>query len=128
METTGTRVSATSEIELSEVNLSEIHGTRYYLNSEGFKALTPMHLAALTMFAETQAGDGMPVRETRTVVENTIQELPSTAELMARARELTDRVTAARRRDPPDTFTRSRTSCILSPRPRGSAVSCRSCC
>lgn len=87
---------SSSEIDLSEVDISEIHGSRYYLNSEGFKSVTPIHLASLTMFAETQASDGMPVRETYSVVENTIQELPSAAVLSARARELAGRVTAAR--------------------------------
>jgi hypothetical protein len=88
---------SSTDIDLSEVNISEAHGSRYYLNSEGFKAVTPIQLAALTMYAETQAGDGMPVRETYSAVERTIQELPSAAELVQRARELAARVNAARR-------------------------------
>ena len=59
-------LGANPEIESSEVSISEIHGTRYFLNSEGFKTVAPIQLASLTMFAEAQASDGMPVRETFT--------------------------------------------------------------
>jgi len=48
------------------------------------------------MYAEAQALDGMPVRETFSTVESSVQELPTTTELVARARELSSRVTAAR--------------------------------
>ena len=48
------------------------------------------------MFAEAQAGDGMPVRQTFTAVERAVADLPSAAELVARAKELSAGVTAAR--------------------------------
>ena len=83
-------------IESSSVDISAIQGSRYYLNSEGFKTITPMQLASLTMYAETQADDGMPVRETYSAVENTVQDLPSSAQLVTRAHEIAARVTAAR--------------------------------
>jgi PmbA/TldA metallopeptidase C-terminal domain len=87
---------SSTDIDLSEVAISEIHGSRFYLNSEGFTTVVPIHLASLTMFAETQASDGMPVRETYSCTENTVQELPTAAELVTRAREVAGRVTATR--------------------------------
>src|SRR4029453_13910715 len=52
------------DVDLSEVSISQVHGTRYYLNSEGFKTVAPIQIASLTMYGEAQAGDGMPVRRT----------------------------------------------------------------
>jgi hypothetical protein len=97
--------ASSTDIDLSEVNISEAHGNRYYLNSEGFKSVTPIQLAALTMYAETQADDGMPVRETYSAVERTIQELPPAAALVQHARELAARVNAARRAHIGEEFT-----------------------
>ena len=87
---------SSADIDLSEASIAAVQGSRYYLNSEGFKSVTPIQLASFTMYAETQAPDGMPVRETYSVVENTIQDLPPGTELAARARELASRVTTAR--------------------------------
>ena len=84
------------DIDVSEVAITQIHGTRYYLNSDGFETVAPIQVAALTMYAEAQAGDGMPVRETFSIVEGTVHDLPTAADLTARARELAARVTAAR--------------------------------
>ena len=85
-----------SGVDLSEVAISHIHGTRYYLNSEGFKTVTPIEIASLTMYAEAQAGDGMPLRQTFSAVERTLADLPSAAALVARAKEMSEGVTAAR--------------------------------
>ena len=52
--------------------------------------------AALTMYSEAQAGDGMPVRETFSTVGRTVADLPTAAELVARAKDLSAGVTAAR--------------------------------
>ena len=84
------------DVDLSEVTLSHVHGTRYYLNSEGFKTVAPIQIAALTMYAEAQASDGMPVRQTYTAVERLLGDLPTAADLSARARELAEGVVAAR--------------------------------
>ena len=56
--------AAHPDVDLSEVSVTQVHGTRYYLNSEGFKTVAPIQIAALTMYGEAQAGDGMPVRQT----------------------------------------------------------------
>src|SRR6187397_259241 len=93
------------QIESSEISISEIHGTRYFLNSEGFKTIAPIQVASLTMYAEAQAPDGMPVRETFSTVETAVQDLPSTAELVARAQALSSRVVAARNAPVGEEFT-----------------------
>ena len=84
------------DVDLSEVSISQTHGTRYYLNSEGFKTVAPIQLTSLTMYGEAQAGDGMPVRQTFTEVGRTLADLPPVAELIARARQLARDVEAAR--------------------------------
>jgi predicted Zn-dependent protease len=87
---------STSDVDLSDVGITQISGTRYYVNSEGTRTITPIQVATLTMFGEAQAGDGMPVRETFSVVERAIRDLPPAAELVAKARELAIHVSAAK--------------------------------
>jgi hypothetical protein len=48
------------------------------------------------MFGEAQAGDGMPVRQTFTEVGRTVADLPSAADLVARAKQIGADVDAAR--------------------------------
>ncbi len=84
------------DVDLSEVSITQLEGTRYFLNSEGFRTVAPIQLASLTLFAEAQAGDGMPVRQTYTAVERTVADLPPAAELVSRARKLSADVTAIR--------------------------------
>ena len=84
------------EIDLSDVGITAVSGTRYYLNSEGTKTIAPLQIAVLSMFAEAQAEDGMPVRETFSAVQRTIADLPPVAQLVETARELAARVRAAR--------------------------------
>ncbi len=84
------------DIDLSEVSIAHVQGTRYYLNSEGFKTVAPIQIASLAMYAEGQAADGMPVRQTFSTVERSIADLPSAADLIARAKTLAAEVTAAR--------------------------------
>ncbi len=84
------------DVDLSDVSISQTHGTRYYLNSEGFKTVAPIQLTSLTMYAETQAGDGMPVRQTFTEVGRVLNDLPSAADLVARAKQIAAEVEAAR--------------------------------
>ena len=88
--------AAYPDVDLSEVSIAQVHGTRYYLNSEGFKTLTPIEITSLTMYGEAQAADGMPVRQTFTEVGRMLADLPSPADLMARAKQLAADVTAAR--------------------------------
>jgi TldD protein len=84
------------DVDLSDVSIAEVQGTRYYVNSEGAKSITPIRLASLSMFAEAQAVDGMPVRQTFSTVERVVADLPSTAELVERAGTLAAAVTSDR--------------------------------
>ena len=84
------------DVDLSEVTVTQVHGTRYYLNSEGFKTVAPVQLTSLTMFGEAQGSDGMPVRQTFTDVGRTLSDLPSAAELIGTARRIAADVEAAR--------------------------------
>ena len=88
--------AAHPDVDLSEVAITQIQGTRYYLNSEGFKTVAPIEIASLTMYGEAQAGDGMPVRRTFSDVGRTLADLPSADDLVARARQIAADVDAAR--------------------------------
>jgi hypothetical protein len=88
--------AAHTDVDLSEVTITQVHGSRYFLNSEGFKTVAPIQIAALTMYAEAQAGDGMPVRRTFTTVERTVADLPTAQELAARALSFASEVSAVR--------------------------------
>jgi hypothetical protein len=88
--------AAHPDVDVSEVAITRIHGTRYYLNSEGFKTVAPIQMTSLAMYGETQAGDGMPVRQTFTAVGRTLADLPSPADLMTRAKQIASEVTATR--------------------------------
>jgi hypothetical protein len=88
--------AAHPDVDLSEVAITQIHGTRYYLNSEGFKTVAPIQISSLTMYGEAQAGDGMPVRHTFTDVGRTLADLPPVADLIARARQIAAEVEAVR--------------------------------
>jgi hypothetical protein len=85
-----------AEIDVSEVAVTRVQGTRFYLNSEGFKTVAPIQLTSLAMYAEAQAADGMPVRQTFSTVERSVADLPSAGDLMSRARALAAGVSAAR--------------------------------
>jgi predicted Zn-dependent protease len=88
--------ASTTDVDLSDVGITQVSGTRYYLNSEGTKSVVPIQVATLTMFGEAQASDGMPVRETFSLVERTTQEFPTPAQLAQKARELAAHVAAAK--------------------------------
>lgn len=76
------------EIHQTQVSLSVTQGTRYFLNSEGFKTVAPVELATLAVRAQTQAADGMVLRDSFTMFGKTLDDLPSRAEATGRAREL----------------------------------------
>jgi hypothetical protein len=85
-----------ADIDLSESAVTLVRGTRYYLNSEGFKSVTPVEIASLTMYAEGHAPDGMAVRRTFTAVQRSVDHLPLPAELEERAKALAAEVVASR--------------------------------
>ncbi len=97
--------SASPDLESSEVWISEAHGTSYYLNSEGFKAVTPVASMYLRVSAEARADDGTTVPDAFTVVESRLDDLPPMTELVKRAGELAGRVKARRAAPVGDEFT-----------------------
>ena len=83
-------------IHSADVSIVESRGARYYMNSEGFRLVAPVQSASLRVVADTQAEDGMVLRDFFIDVENSLQEMPPVASLVARARDLAARLTAAR--------------------------------
>lgn len=85
-----------ASLDSSDVSVADTRGTRYYLNSEGFKVVAPVQIASLRVAADTQAADGMVLRDAFTLVEKRLQDLPPAAELAARARRMGERLEALR--------------------------------
>lgn len=83
-------------LENSEVTAADTRGTRYYLNTEGFKVVAPVQIASLRIAADAQSPDGMDLGDTITLVEKNLQDLPPVAELTARARSLGERLQRTR--------------------------------
>ncbi len=88
--------ASSPDVHSSDVSLSESRGTRYYVNSEGFKSVVPIQSASLLVSADTQADDGAMLRDSFSVVENRAQDMPRVSDVVARARDLASRLTAAR--------------------------------
>jgi len=84
------------ELEQSEVSVADTRGTRYYLNSEGFKVVAPIQIASLRVVADAVASDGMALRDAFTLVEKTLQDLPPVTDIVARARRMAERLKAQR--------------------------------
>ena len=84
------------DLNSSEASLSESRGIRYYLNSEGFKVVEPFASASLRVAADTQADDGMVLRDSFAVTARSVKDLPAASELLARAQDLAARLTSLR--------------------------------
>jgi TldD protein len=89
----------------SEVNLVEERGRRYYVNSEGFRIVIPIGANGLRVIADTQAADGMPVRDVFEIFEGSLTDMPGAAELLARTRQFAARLGAARAASVGDDYT-----------------------
>ena len=87
---------SSAELQNSDVSVGETRGTRYYVNSEGFKVVAPIHAASLRVSADTQAADGTAIRDAFGLVEGRLQDLPPAVDITAQARELAARLTAER--------------------------------
>ena len=88
--------SGFSALDNSDISVADTRGTRFYLNSEGFKVVAPIEIASLRVGAETQAADGMTIRDAFTLVEKDLRDLPPASELAVRARRMAERLTAQR--------------------------------
>jgi hypothetical protein len=80
------------EVDSSEAWISEAHGTSFYLNSEGFKVVTPVSTAYLRISADARADDGMTVPDVFAAVENRLDDLPPMPELLQRANDVANHV------------------------------------
>jgi len=83
-------------IDNSEVSEADTRGTRYYLNSEGFKVVAPIQVASIHVSADARADDGMAVRESFTLVEKRLEDLPAMPDILNRTQEMVARLSAAR--------------------------------
>jgi len=87
---------AMKAIDNSEVSEADTRGTRYYLNSEGFKVVAPIQVASIHVSADARADDGMAVRESFTLVEKRLEDLPAMPDILNRTQEMVARLSAAR--------------------------------
>ena len=93
------------DLDSSEVWISEAHGNGFYLNSEGFKVVSPVSTAYLRISADARADDGMTVPDVWTAVENRLEDLPPMPDLLLRAADVASRVKARRNAPIGDEFT-----------------------
>jgi predicted Zn-dependent protease len=84
--------SSSPFIESSEASAADTRGTRYYLNSEGSRVVAPLQIASIRVVADARAEDGSSLRDTFTLVEKNLADLPPVGEIVARAREMADRL------------------------------------
>ncbi len=79
-------------VQNSRVRLAVVNSLERYLNSEGstFTRRTP--LVSLTVSAETQGSDGMPLNDFFTAYGHSMKELPSEAQLTAEVRAVGERL------------------------------------
>jgi hypothetical protein len=83
-------------LDTSDVLVNDTRGTRYFLNSEGFRTIVPVQTASIRVNAETRADDGGTIRDVFTLVENKLEDLPAMSDLLSRTRDLARRVRAYR--------------------------------
>ncbi len=83
-------------IARSDASITVTRGTRYSVNSEGFTTVAPIESAVVRLAADTQAGDGMPLRDSVTEYARSVAGLPSPADLAGRAREMIKALVALR--------------------------------
>lgn len=103
-----TSVSATfrqAAFVRSDALLTCRHGTRYYTNSEGTRAMVPSSSAVLVVRAETQADEGMKLRDEVTVVEESLEDFPAPPVLERQAAAMAARLAALRHAPVADDYT-----------------------
>jgi predicted Zn-dependent protease len=82
----------TPGIDNSEVRFSDTVWLTRYVNSEGTSFTRQARFAQLTINADTQALDGMPVSDVEAIYARSWQDLPSRDELVKRVRTLQSRL------------------------------------
>ena len=89
------RVLGVPEVVLSDVALGLADGTRYFVNSEGFRTVSPVRSVAFRAGVTVLADDGMAIRDGVNLVERP-EGLPARAELLARTKQMLEDVIATR--------------------------------
>ncbi|HEX7487137.1 MAG TPA: metallopeptidase TldD-related protein [Vicinamibacterales bacterium] len=89
------RSLAVPEVVGSDVMLNLGDGTRYFVNSEGFRIVAPTRAASFRAVVTVLADDGMTLRDGVAVVERP-EDLPPRGELLARTRRMLEDVLATR--------------------------------
>jgi predicted Zn-dependent protease len=85
------------DVYRNAVMLSAQNETDYYASSEGSKVVTPHLQARLVVFAMTRADDGMDLFRAQTFEAETVEGLPTQAEMEAAVRELGKSLEALRK-------------------------------
>lgn len=89
----------------SEVSVGGIQGTRYFVTSEGTTTISPLQTVSVRLTAETQAADGMPLRDSVVAHARTVAGLPSVADLTASAKAIGDGLLALKEAPVGETYT-----------------------
>ena len=92
-------------ITRTEASVGGMQGTRYFVTSEGTTAIAPLQAVSVRLTAETQAADGMPLRDSVTAHARTVAGLPPVADLTARANALADALLALQKAPVGEAFT-----------------------
>jgi predicted Zn-dependent protease len=93
--TEASRMLGVPEAVGSEAMLELADGTRYFVNSEGFRTVAPSRAASFRAGVTVLADDGMPIRDAVTLTERP-GDLPPRAELLARTSRMLEGVLATR--------------------------------
>jgi predicted Zn-dependent protease len=95
----------TPEIDGSTVTLTANTWLTRYVNSEGTSYVRGMSLATLTINADAQATDGMPITDNEVIRANTIEQMPTHDEIVKRIRALQSRLKGLRQASVLDRYT-----------------------
>jgi hypothetical protein len=79
-------------IDGSKVTLAATHWVTRFVTSEGTSYVRNMSLVTLTVNADAQAADGMPISDFEAIRAKTVEQLPSHDELVKRIRALQSRL------------------------------------
>jgi len=85
------------EVYASQSMLSVQNTTTYYASSEGARIVTPYRLANLVVIAMTRAEDGMDLIQMRTFQAETVEGLPTQAEMERSVRQMAVQLAALRK-------------------------------
>jgi hypothetical protein len=95
----------TPGIDGSKVTLAATHWVTRFVTSEGTSYVRNMSLVTLTVNADAQAADGMPISDFEAIRAKTVEQLPSHDEIVKRIRALQSRLEQLRKADVLERYT-----------------------